>query len=67
MTWFVIGRYVLEDEDNYEEIFEKTDSLQYAKDLGRDYAPWMGDDWDIILRHRSQLRGTECDYHEKTR
>ena len=59
--WTVIGRYNVIDEqgEQYEEILEQCATLQRAKEMGAEYAPWFGDDWTILLRRSDKLSGQE--------
>lgn len=60
--WYIIGKYITDDpEEDYEEIFDVCHSFQHARDVGRDMAPWMGDEWAILIRHEDVLTGKECD------
>lgn len=64
--WYVIGRYKLDPPDDaYEEILERVYTFDTARMLGKDYAPWFGEEWDILLRHADHLNGNECDIHGK--
>jgi hypothetical protein len=60
--WYVIGRYNTPDEqtgDLYEEVLEQCPTLWKAIERGKEYAPWFGDEWTILLRNSSILTGKE--------
>lgn len=65
--WCVVGRYVVPDEqgDRYEEILEQCATLRRAEEQGREYAPWFGDDWSILLRRSDKLSGQEFLHEHK--
>jgi hypothetical protein len=46
-------------EEEYEEILEQCATLTRACEQAREYSPWFGDDWSILVRRSDKLSGKE--------